>query len=160
MKTRLVTSAMLMAMASVGAQAQDDAAAGIVIDHQHALACQLRMQAFVQRGQCVCPLQPGVEAERAALTQLAFDMDVATHHANQTAADGQAQARSTKTTCGAGVGLCEDVKDQALLVEWNANAGVSDLEVQPDVLVIGRRGHAGHREHDFALGCEFDGIAQ
>ncbi len=58
----------------------------------------------------------------------AAQLDFATQQAGQLAADRQTQPRSAVLAAGAGICLLEGLEDDALLVRWNANAGVRDFK--------------------------------
>ena len=98
------------------------------------------------------------EPEAAAAAGLAVDADFSAHALDEAFADGEAEAAAA---VGAGVGivdLAEGLEDFLLLVLGDADAGIRDLEAEPDVV-------AGHFDgldaaDDLAAVGEFDGVCE
>ena len=72
--------------------------------------------------------QRQIQRERAALAGRAAKLNLAAQQASQFTADGQAQARASVFTAGAGICLLEGLEDDALFVESDSDAGIRDLE--------------------------------
>src|SRR5205814_7733009 len=69
-----------------------------------------------------------VERESAPLAGRAAELNLSAQQARQLAADRQPQSRTAVFAAGACVRLLKRLEDHSLLVEWNADAGVRNLE--------------------------------
>ena len=104
----------------------DDAPIGrIVLDHQEALARELRLWRLPggrhDRGR-----SPGRHSEMksSAFAGVAFNPDFAPKQLSQAFANGQAQPGAAKMASGGGVNLLERLEQTVLSIQRDADAGV------------------------------------
>ena len=102
--------------------------------------------------------QGHLEMEAGTLAGRTFEMDVAAHQGDQALGDGQTQTRAAEAAGGGTVGLTEGVEDQLLLVLFDADTGVADLESNRPLLLAVSNYSCGHA--NLALLGELDRIAQ
>ena len=124
----------------------------VVIDHQRVLKASP-----CRRKRSVASPQRDRKAEGAADTGLAGDPDIALHQAGQALADGQPEAGAAKLAGNRGVRLAEGLEELALLFGGHADAGILDIDLQPDTII--NRQLATEKDGDRALRGEFDGVA-
>src|SRR5579871_265412 len=97
------------------------------------------------------------KSKRAALANRAVHPDAALHHFDQLLGDGKPQPGPAVLACGRAVGLAELVKDDVLVLRFDADARVD--YGRPDdgftALVLDLDAN-----RDAALFCELDGVAQ
>ena len=112
----------------------------VVVDDEHSGA----VQAVIGRGRVVgsafdADAEVRAEVEPASLPRYAVDAKFASHHANQVVTDGQAQAGAAEAAAGRGIGLRERLEEPLQLLRRDADAGVANLEAQPDRIGIARQ---------------------
>ena len=102
--------------------------------------------------------QRHMKTELGALARRAVHLDLAAHHLHQFLADGQAQATAAIAAGGAGVALGEGVEQLRLHLFADADAGVTDGQVQLPLL----QGVAApvDGQADMAFGGELQGVAE
>ncbi len=101
-----------------------------------------------------------VEAEARTLAGSARHIDASAHELAEPVADGETQAGAAIFARGGGINLGEGLEQHAMTLRRDADAGVSDLEIQQNLGVGGRGDVARHPDLDgdgAALG-ELDGI--
>ena len=98
-----------------------------------------------------------IEPEAAALADLALHPQLAAHQLDQALADHQAQAGTTETPGGRGLGLGEAVEDTGQLLGADADAGIAHRHAQGDALGIAPQ--LAQADHHLALLGELEGIA-
>src|SRR6202044_3639071 len=76
--------------------------------------------------------QRQVQRKGAAAARDAAETNLTAQQMRQLAADGQSQARATVLAGGSGVSLLECLKDDALFLWRDADAGVADREFDHD----------------------------
>ena len=130
-----------------------------VLDQQHAERRELDdRRALARRLAGRAATEPGREVERAALSRLAVQADAASERAHQPGRDCQPQPRPSVFARRRDVRLDELLEDHLLLVRWDADAGVGDLERQRD-RVAGQLPPA-HAQRDVALRGELHRVRQ
>ena len=67
--------------------------------------------------------------EARALAGLAGDADCAAHQFDDLACDGEPQSRAAETARGRAIGLGEGIENHFLLVQRNADAGITNFKV-------------------------------
>ena len=98
------------------------------------------------------------EEERAAAADLAFDLKLSLHQGDELGGNRQAQPGPAEHPGGGRVRLGEGLENKALLLRRDPDAGVLDLDAEPD-LFVGPPGHVDGND-DFTLVRELDGVAQ
>ena len=107
----------------------------VVVDDQYPFAGQadlaegfgLLLLRFFQRGS---------EMKDAALTELAFDPNVAAHQAGDFAANGKPQAGAAVFPSGRAVSLAKGLEDGLEFVSGDADARISDAGVEGDGFLV------------------------
>ena len=101
------------------------------------------------------------EMEARADADPAFHADTALHQFDQFLADGQAQSRAAVAARGGMVGLLEFLEQARQGVRVDAGARVADDEVDLAAAIAARRrAGAPHFQQHFAIGREFQRVAQ
>src|SRR5688572_19766476 len=94
--------------------------------------------------------------KRAALSRLAFETDASAHHLGELHRNGQTEAGSAVLPRRRPIHLRERLEDECLLLGWNADAGVTDRQMELDLATLTLARHAHY--HFTRLG-ELDGVA-
>jgi len=130
----------------------------IIIYDQHAKPAQARGR-FANMTSRIVRLKAKFESEMksAATPYFAFHPDAALHHLDESRCYGKAQTGAAVFSSGRAICLRERFKDDRLFFRWNADARVSDLKMQCDVVISQRL--CLYINNDLASFSKLDGIA-
>src|ERR1035441_9580648 len=119
----------------------DDVPIGrIVFDDQEALARQLRLGRLPgRRHDSSSSPSRYREVKRGALAGVAFDPDLPPEQFGQALANGQAQPGAAVMASGGGVNLLERLKQTALPIQRDADAGVPKREMQQPLVGVAEK---------------------
>src|SRR5208282_972383 len=106
-----------------------------------------------------------IERECRSGARRAAQMDFPTEQARQLPADGETETGTAIFAASRGVGLLEGLENELLLFEWDADAGIRDLErddrrrlAEHRMLRAPTARRHGHVEANAALRRELEGI--
>ena len=130
---------------------------GVVVDHEgaqpgHARCRRRRVGQRLSGSQ----RQPQLDAEGAAASWLAVELDAAAHQVDQPATDGQPETGAAKAACGGRLGLRKAAEDVGLLLRCDADAGVLNEKLEQGL--GGSPFQGAHTHHHLAGFGELDGV--